>query len=131
MDGPSSTWNLRAVWALLADAFPLGIAETLKRLSRHVDKLLLTALSTPAAVGIFSAAYQLPSAIDPSTLTLPLLSHLFSLARTSSARLFRAYEQSLKFIYVVSFPVAVVLFVFSERLWCCASASRIGTAPRP
>jgi O-antigen/teichoic acid export membrane protein len=108
--------ELRAAWGLFSEAFPLGIAEMLRRLARHVDKLLLAALSTPIAVGIFSAAYKLLDAIDPFTLTLPLFPVFSRFARDSPGKLFRAYEQSLKFMYVVSMPCAVLLFALAERI---------------
>jgi O-antigen/teichoic acid export membrane protein len=110
--------NLTAAWALLQEALPLGIAEILRRLTRHVDKLLLAALSTPVALGLFSAAYKFLEAMTPFTanLTLPLFPVFSRMARVSPSKLFRAYEQSLKFLYVLGMPLAVLMFVLSGRL---------------
>ncbi len=110
--------DLRAGWDLLVESVPLGIAEVVRRLSWQADKLLLAALGTPVAVGLFSAAYKFLEAMNPFTvnLTLPLFPVFSRLARISSAKLLSAYEQSLKFLYVLGTPVAVILFVLSEQV---------------
>jgi O-antigen/teichoic acid export membrane protein len=112
------SFNISAAWALLREALPLGVAEILRRLSRHVDKLMLAALSTPMALGLFSAAYKFLEAMAPFTanLTLPLFPVFSRLAQTSPAKLFRAYEQSLKFLYALGMPLAVIMFVLCERI---------------
>ena len=111
------TLNFRAAWALLTESLPLGIAEILRRLTLQVDKLLLAALATPEAVGLFSAAYKFAEAITPFTftLTLPLYPVFARLGQESPAKLFNAFEQSLKFLYIMGVPLAVVLFVFADR----------------
>jgi O-antigen/teichoic acid export membrane protein len=108
----------KSAWALLSDAFPLGIAEILRRLTRHVDKLLLAALGTPLALGLFSAAYKFLESIHPFTLnvTLPLFPVFARLAQSSQQKFFQTYEQSLKFLFVMGIPLAVILFIFSERI---------------
>jgi O-antigen/teichoic acid export membrane protein len=112
------SFDVRAGWALLVDAIPLGITEVLRRLTWQIDKLLLAGLGTPVAVGLFSAAYKFLEAMNPFTvnLTLPLFPVFSRLARISSAKLFDAYEQSLKFLYVIGIPLGVILFVLSERI---------------
>jgi O-antigen/teichoic acid export membrane protein len=110
--------DLQAAWALLCDAVPLGIAEVLRRLTWQTDKLLLVALGTPVAAGLFSAGYKFIEAMQPFTtnLTLPLFPVFSRLARVSHSELLRAYARSLKFLYVLGLPLAVMLFVFSDRL---------------
>ncbi|HXH13116.1 MAG TPA: oligosaccharide flippase family protein [Alphaproteobacteria bacterium] len=110
--------KVAAAWALLREALPLGVAEILRRLTRHMDKLLLAALSTPVALGLFSAAYKFLEAMSPFTtnLTLPLFPVFSRYARISPGKLFGAYEQSLKFLYALGMPLAVLMFVLSERI---------------
>jgi O-antigen/teichoic acid export membrane protein len=110
--------DLTAGWMLLSEALPLGIAEIFGRLTQHVDKLLLAALGTPAALGLFSAAYKFLEAMSPFTvnMTLPLFPVFSRLAQVSSLQLFRAHEQSLKFLYAMGMPLAVILFVFSDSI---------------
>ncbi len=110
--------DLRAGCALLVESVPLGLAEVARRFSWQVGKLLLAALGTPVAVGLFSAAYKFLEAMNPfiENLTLPLFPVFSRLARISSTNLLNACEQSLKFLYVIGVPVAVILFVLSERI---------------
>jgi O-antigen/teichoic acid export membrane protein len=110
--------DLNAGWLLLKESFPLGIAEVLRRVTRHIDKLLLTALVTPVAVGLFSAAYKFLEAIGLFTnnLTISLFPVFSRLAKDSNEKLFKAYEQSLKFLYIMAIPVAVIFFIFAERI---------------
>jgi O-antigen/teichoic acid export membrane protein len=114
----SPSLNFAAAWTLLWEAFPLGVAELLRRLTRHVDKLLLAAMSTPVALGLFSAAYKFLEAMSPFTtnLTLPLFPVFSRFARASPLTLFRALGQSLKFLYVLAVPLAVLMFVLAEPL---------------
>ena len=76
--------DLAASWVLLSDAFPLGMAEILGRLTQHVGKILLAALGTPMALGLFSAAYKFLEAMSPFTtnLTLPLFPVFSRLAQS-------------------------------------------------
>jgi O-antigen/teichoic acid export membrane protein len=110
--------NITAAWLLLREALPLGIAELLRRLTRHVDKLVLTGLSTAVALGLFTAAHKFVEAMTPFTanLTLPLFPVFSRMARVSPSKLFHAYEQSLKFLYALEMPLAVLMFVLAERL---------------
>ncbi len=110
--------DLRPGWALLKESLPLGIAEILRRFTWHLDKLLLAALSTPLALGVFSAGFKFMEAINPfaSNLTLPLFPAFSRLAQASPLRVLSAFEQSLKFLFVISIPLAVMFFVFAERV---------------
>ncbi|MFY9269573.1 MAG: flippase [Candidatus Manganitrophaceae bacterium] len=110
--------DLRRGWKLFRESFPLGMAEVLRRLTWQADKLLLASLGTPVAVGLFSAAYKFLEAMNPFTvnLTLPLFPVFSRLARESSMKLFKAYRQSIKFLYAMGTPLAVLLFVFADRI---------------
>jgi len=87
-------------------------------LKQHADKLLLGALATPAAVGLFSAAYKFVEAMTPFTvnLTLPLFPVFSRIALISPRQLFESLERSLKFLYVLGTPLAILLFCHAERI---------------
>jgi len=108
----------KSAYALLREAIPLGMAEILKRLMRDIDKLLLTALGSPSAVGLFSAPYKLLEAMTQFTvnLTLSLFPAYSRLAKISSAGLFELWLQSLEFLYIAAVPLAVTIFIFSEQI---------------
>jgi O-antigen/teichoic acid export membrane protein len=104
--------------SLFKEAILLGMAEILKRLMRDIDKFLLTALGTPSAVGLFSAPYKLLEAVTQFTvnLTLSLFPAYARLAKISSDRLFEVWHRNLKFLYIAAVPIAVTIFVFSDRI---------------
>jgi O-antigen/teichoic acid export membrane protein len=110
--------DLRAAWALLADSAPLGVAEVLRRLTWQVDRLVLTALATPAAVGLFSTAYKFPEAFKPlaQNLTLPLFPSFARLAASSAEAAVEGAHRALRLLYALGAPVAVVLAVLADRL---------------
>jgi O-antigen/teichoic acid export membrane protein len=110
--------DLRAAWALLADSAPLGVAEVLRRLTWQVDRLVLTALATPAAVGLFSTAYKFPEAFKPlaQNLTLPLFPSFSRLAASSAEAAVEAAHRALRLLYALGAPVAVVLAVLADRV---------------
>jgi len=109
----------RLLWRqLLTEAYPLGIGMILRRATWHVDSLLLTWLSLPAAVGLYNAAYRIIQSLSllPMALTIPLYPVFSRLAESSHEKLWGAYQKSLKFLGIVSLPMAVGLSVLSERI---------------
>jgi len=110
--------DLRAAWRLLEASFLLGVAELLRRSTWYADRLLLAALATPAALGLFTTAYKFVEAMRPlaMNLTLPLFPALSRMAVESRERLACAFERSLKFLAVAGLPPALLLAVYAERL---------------
>jgi O-antigen/teichoic acid export membrane protein len=110
--------DLGAAWALLAESAPLGVAEVLRRLTWQVDRIVLTALSTPVAVGLFSTAYKFPEAFKPlaQNLTLPLFPSFSRLAASSEEDAVAAAHRALRVLYAVGVPAAVMLAVLSDRI---------------
>jgi O-antigen/teichoic acid export membrane protein len=104
--------------ALLVEAYPLGIGMILRRATWHVDVLILTWLSTPAAVGLYHAAYKIIQSVSlvPMALSIPLFPVFSRLAGTSPDKLWTAYHKSLKFLGVISLPFTVGLGVLSGRI---------------
>jgi O-antigen/teichoic acid export membrane protein len=110
--------DLGAAWALMAESFPLGVAEVVRRLAWQVDRLVLTALAGPVAVGLFSTAYKFLEAAKPlaENLTLPLFPVLSRLARDSRTAAFDTYARGLRILYALAVPAAVVLAVLAEPI---------------
>jgi O-antigen/teichoic acid export membrane protein len=103
---------------MLREAFPLGIAAVLRKVSWHVDTLILGAMGTAAAVGLFSGAYKVVQGLNliPLCFALPLFPVFSRLAQSSTESLFSSYEKALKFLFVVSLPLVVFLTVCSEKI---------------
>ncbi|TAL74373.1 MAG: flippase [Bacteroidetes bacterium] len=115
---PRMIIDLKAWWFYISEAIPVGIASLLRKISWQVDILILSAIGTPTSVGIFSAPYRIIQGINvlPYTLSITLFPLFSRLAKTSSKELFQAYEKSLKFMYLLSIPIVVILTTFSYSI---------------
>ena len=108
-----------AYWKyLLKEAFPIGAAMVFRRVTLHVDTLLLTAMSTASAVGLFNAAYKIIQMVDmiPFTLSIPLFPPFTRLARESHQKLFDALVQALRIFAVIALPIFVWLLFTAHDL---------------
>lgn len=110
--------GLPAAWAMLREALPLGIMELGRRALWHIDKIFLAVLSTPMAVGTFSAAYKFLETMQPFTLnlTLPLFPVFARLERAPGGALTRALEHSLKLLCALVLPLAILLFTLATPI---------------
>jgi O-antigen/teichoic acid export membrane protein len=115
---PKMIIDISAWRYLIVEAIPIGIASILRKISLQVDILILTALATTASVGLFSAPYKIIQALTllPQTLTIALFPLFSRLAKRSYRELFAAYEKNLKFIYLLSIPVVVVLTILARSI---------------
>lgn len=100
---------------LLREAFPVGAAMVLRRLTLHLDTLLLTVFSTSIAAGLFNAAYKIVQMMDmiPFTLSIPLFPPLSRLAEESHNKMFAALNHALRIFFLMAIPLAC-------WLWLCA-----------
>lgn len=98
---------------LVSEAAPVGIAMIFRRLTLHADTLLLAALSTSTAVGLFNVAYKLVQVVDmvPFTLALPLFPPLSRLARESKDKLHAVLSRVLSIFMIAGAPIAVWIFI--------------------
>jgi O-antigen/teichoic acid export membrane protein len=103
---------------LLAEAFPVGVAMIFRRATLHVDTLLLTAMSTSTAVGLFNAAYRLIQIVDmiPFTLAIPLFPAFSRLARGPQDKLREALEHALRIFMMIAMPLATWVLLAAPSL---------------
>lgn len=115
---PKMVIDFKAWRFYIAESIPIGIGSLLRKISWQVDILILSAISTATAVGLFSAAYRIIQSINllPQTVAMPLFPVYSRLARSSHAELFTAYEKSLKFMYLLSVPLVVILVALSRAI---------------
>lgn len=110
-------WNMdRAYWRyLIKEAFPVGVAMVFRRSSLHTGTLILTALSTPVAVGIFNAAYRVIQMVDmiPFTLSIPLFPPFSRMAMESRQRLFDALQRVMAIFMLMAAPLFFLLLFMS------------------
>ena len=115
---PRMIINIKAWRYFISEAVPIGIASILRKISWQVDILILSAIGTVASVGLFSAPYKIIQSINllPHIMSMPLFPLFSRLARTSYRELFQAYEKSLKFMYLLSIPIVVILATLSNSI---------------
>jgi len=103
---------------LVTEAVPVGIAMVFRRANQQIGILVLTAMSSSASVGLFSAAYKILQMIDmiPFTLSLPFFPHMSRLALESPEKLFGLLERLWRLFMIIAAPIVVWLFVMSPRL---------------
>lgn len=103
---------------LYVTSAPLGIQEVIGIIIFRIDAILLSLMTTAAAVGIYGAGYRVLEATlflswSIGTAVLPLYSYL---ARDSRPSLGRVYEGSMKFGLALMVPVGVTLIVCARPI---------------
>lgn len=117
---------------LLLEAFPVGIAMVLRRVTMHLNTLLLTLFTNPTSVGLFNAAYKVVQMVDmiPFTLSIPLYPPLARLAAESSAKMYVAMGHALRAFLIVAVPLACWMCVFAQHImdWTFGGAYQEATS---
>ncbi len=104
--------ELAVVKRLLALSLPLLVAGLTNTVMTYTDTVMLGALRGPAAAGIYNAGAPVARALTlflaaAGYLALPLFSRLYARGEVGSLR--RAYAVSAKWVYVATYPAAVLL----------------------
>jgi O-antigen/teichoic acid export membrane protein len=112
---PKMSVNINQWKRLISEAAPIGIASILRKISWQVDILILSAMGTAASVGLFSAPYKIIHAFNmiSGTLAIPLFPFFSRLAKVSTEDVFHACEKNLKFLFIISIPLTVILTALS------------------
>jgi O-antigen/teichoic acid export membrane protein len=121
------TWRLDGgYWRyLLREGLPVGAGMVLRRISWQVNIFMLSALSTAALVGFYSAANRVVHMLNviPFTLSVPVFPLLSRVASRSPERAVALYERAQRALVLIGVPVGVwiaalgtqvVLMVFGE-----------------
>ncbi|RDV27506.1 flippase [Alteromonas aestuariivivens] len=109
----------RTLWkTVFKDSLPLGISMVLRKLTVHLDILLLSVLATVFAVGLYSSAYRVLQLIETASIAfsgvmLPVLSQLAVQDKTRYAGML---NNVLTFMLAAAIPLAAWLWVASDNL---------------
>jgi O-antigen/teichoic acid export membrane protein len=122
--------NVQAWRYFVLESLPIGIASILRKISLQVDVLILAAIASTSAVGLFSAPYKIIQATSllPDTLTIALFPHFSRLAQCSYRELFHVYEKNLKFMCLLSVPIVVILSTLSQGIILLVYGERFANA---
>ncbi|PYJ71486.1 MAG: hypothetical protein DME75_07410 [Verrucomicrobia bacterium] len=112
--------------SLLFSALPMGGGVMLRSLALQLDILVLTWMTNLTAVGLFSGPYRLSMAmrVIPQTLSLPLFPLYSRTAHFSPQRFTEAYQWSVKFFALISFPMAAFFVAWSKPILQLALGTR-------
>ncbi|NVM04906.1 MAG: flippase, partial [Candidatus Helarchaeota archaeon] len=107
------------IWSyFLKESFPLAFYGILLSLSNRMDVLMLSWMKGDAEVGYYSAAFRLilPLSFIPVALVVSLLPVMSRLYYDKDESLSRIYQFSLKMMFCLSLPIAVLIYVASEQI---------------
>lgn len=115
---PQLLFHLQLWWSLLREAFPLGIASILRKVTWQVDALILAGLSTATSIGIYSAASKVTAMFDvlPLIIALPLFPVMARLAKNSPEEFAELAEGCLKGLCVFSLPFILLISFSSDKI---------------
>lgn len=103
---------------ILRDSLPVGVGAMLRRSYTRIDVLLLAALRSAEAAGVFSVAYR--AAIQATTASVTvgtaILPRMSQLAERSRERLRAAFEHLLLILLGISIPGAGMIAAFAGPL---------------
>ncbi|MBR0471553.1 MAG: flippase [Methanosphaera sp.] len=103
---------------LILTAYPLAITSIFALISFKMNTILLNMLTTSAVVGEYTAAFNLMQALIfiPtvfSTAVMPIFSKLYVDSREMLAY---SYKKSLKYLTIISMPIAMGTTVLSDKI---------------
>lgn len=101
---------------LLSMATPFAVAAFFATAYAHFDSILLTILKGNEAVGLYSVASKTMNAFTfiPSAFAVALYPAMSADYRHSAAHLTNLLEQSLRYLLLLSAPIAAGLFLFAD-----------------
>ncbi|MDO5851771.1 MAG: flippase [Methanobacteriaceae archaeon] len=111
-------WDTNFLKKLIYDSFPLAITSIFALVAFKIDTVMLNVMLTSSATGWYTAAFNLMQALIfiptvYSTAIMPVFSKLFI---TSQDTLKVSYEKSLKYLAILSVPIAVGTTILAEKI---------------
>lgn len=116
MGHPLLRFTILTEW--LAEGIPLGIGTILRRLTLQAGHILIALMQPAALLGVFNVALRplgplnlLPQALGSAT--FPFLART---ASKQSSKLQNAFQMSIRFLLMLSLPVAGAVILLSDRI---------------
>lgn len=108
-----------AMWKyLVLESIPIGFSMLFRKATLHVDTLLLKAISTPLALGLFNAAYRIIQIVEmiPFTLSIPMYPKLSQLALERDHRFTDFLNQILQLYMILAIPMVSYVCLHSTSI---------------
>lgn len=103
---------------LILTAYPLAITSIFALISFKMNTILLNMLTTSAVVGEYTAAFNLMQALIfiPTVFSTAIMPIFAKLYVDSKEMLAYSYKKSLKYLTIISMPIAMGTTVLSEKI---------------
>lgn len=104
--------------AIFTESLPLGASLVLRKLTVHLDILLLSVLATAIAVGLYSSAYRVLQLIETASIAFSgvMLPRLSQLAKQDISRFTVAFNHITVFLFAASVPLALWFWLSADVL---------------
>lgn len=108
----------RIFLSLAVIAIPFAVAAVFARLYSYADTVLLSKLAGDVAVGWYSIPYKITFAFQfiPLALIAALYPRFSEYFDKDKERLARLFEQSMKYLLLIAFPIAVGIAVLAKDI---------------
>lgn len=119
----SFRFDLELSKEMIKKASPFTLSLVFAGIYFYIDSVMLSLIKGDAAVGLYSAAYNITLAIlvIPSMYTFaiyPILSRKYTAKESSKANktIRLIYERSFKYLYMLGLPISIGLFVLARQI---------------
>ena len=115
---PRVEWDRSLGRDILRESYPLMINHLLATLFFRMDVMLLQPMRGDIVVGWYTTAFKFIDGliIVPSTITIALFPIMSRFAASARDSLIRAYFLSIKYLAIVSLPVALLTTVYAREV---------------
>lgn len=115
---PKPTWNWRIARTFLLAAWPIVGAALLAKLFTYTDRYLLLTYAGKNDFAVYAAAHKAPFALEfiASAFAAGLLPAMSSYFVNSHEHLRRVFQHALRYLLMISVPLAIGIFVLAEPL---------------
>lgn len=113
-----SRFRIRGVISILRECAPFLIASSLATIFTGLDKVMLRYMTASANVGYYYSSYRIIESCQylPDAFIYILFPVLIKKFLSDKARFFLHYKQLFKFMLLVSIPMVIGLFFYSNQI---------------
>lgn len=113
---PRLAWNRDVIRRFLIVALPILGAAALAKVFTYSDRYLLLRFADKSAFAVYTAAHKAPFALEfiASAFAASLLPAMSNYFIHSHEQLRRIFSQALRYLLLISVPIAVGLFVLAQ-----------------
>jgi O-antigen/teichoic acid export membrane protein len=107
------------LWAtLLKTSVPIAFLALFQTINFRINVVMLSKMTDSVTTGIFAAGVRIiePILVIPFTFTTAMLPTISRFVKTSSNDFFKSFNYSLIFMFFVSLPFVILLFLTSKSL---------------